>query len=412
VSAPTLEAWAAGALGIEDPPSAEHRAGCSPCSATAAGLEDALGAWSEAVDADLRAHEARPELGTLLAKAAAARLDPVKKVAHGEKADQAGPDAAALGIRVVRSCAYCHDLVERKELVFCAACLAPHHRECFILHGQCSCLGCEEVLTVTPSRPNRPREIPRQEPRAWGWQPWAGIVLAGVAALGSAALAVSSYHSQSELRNLRAQVYELVRRGESEDATRQSEDLALEKQRRARVDEELAELKRLRKLRKDQPGHLRSQVRMPVQYLPELRVGMHVEDVRRVLGSPELTVAVNETKAWIYTSRGVRVSFDELDALEEALFVSSPVSKLGRGLDLLPQAWKAPKGLIGGKHSVYVMLELWGRPTHAVTDRGNQRFYFYESRNVMVEVSPSDGFRIQSYVLRRRPPRIVDGRLR
>lgn len=41
-------------------------------------------------------------------------------------------------------CTYCHDAVERKEAVHCAACLALHHGDCHSDYGRCAVHGCGE----------------------------------------------------------------------------------------------------------------------------------------------------------------------------------------------------------------------------------------------------------------------------
>lgn len=52
--------------------------------------------------------------------------------------------------RVALSCSYCHDGLVRDEAHYCASCLAPHHEDCFVSHGQCSVLACEETETIRP----------------------------------------------------------------------------------------------------------------------------------------------------------------------------------------------------------------------------------------------------------------------
>jgi hypothetical protein len=79
----------------------------------------------------------------------------------------------ALGLR----CTYCHDRLPRPEAAFCAACMAPHHAECFQGHKGCAILGCDEERWVVGSQPPQPAYL--------GW--WAaaavGLLVAGVAAL-------------------------------------------------------------------------------------------------------------------------------------------------------------------------------------------------------------------------------------
>jgi len=39
-------------------------------------------------------------------------------------------------------CPYCRDEIEDPELVICARCETPHHRECFTEHGKCTIFRC------------------------------------------------------------------------------------------------------------------------------------------------------------------------------------------------------------------------------------------------------------------------------
>lgn len=57
---------------------------------------------------------------------------------------------------VTLECVYCHDRLLRGESVFCAACLAPHHADCFQGHGACSVPGCTETQVVRPATLGRP----------------------------------------------------------------------------------------------------------------------------------------------------------------------------------------------------------------------------------------------------------------
>ena len=61
-----------------------------------------------------------------------------------------------VGELVTLECVYCHDRLLRGESVFCAACLAPHHADCFQGHGACSVPGCTETQVVRPATLGRP----------------------------------------------------------------------------------------------------------------------------------------------------------------------------------------------------------------------------------------------------------------
>jgi Tfp pilus assembly protein PilF len=60
--------------------------------------------------------------------------------------------------RVVIGCAYCKGALPRAESVYCAACLAPHHEDCFSGHGRCAaCAATALVRSERPKPPRRPR---------------------------------------------------------------------------------------------------------------------------------------------------------------------------------------------------------------------------------------------------------------
>lgn len=61
------------------------------------------------------------------------------------------------GRTIALACIFCHDSLPRGEAVYCASCLAPHHRECFGAHERCAAPGCGEALTVRPLRVERRR---------------------------------------------------------------------------------------------------------------------------------------------------------------------------------------------------------------------------------------------------------------
>ena len=54
----------------------------------------------------------------------------------------------ALKSRVSLVCTFCHDALPRPEAVFCTACLAPHHEDCFERHGRCCTPGCGETHSL------------------------------------------------------------------------------------------------------------------------------------------------------------------------------------------------------------------------------------------------------------------------
>lgn len=65
-------------------------------------------------------------------------------------------------------CAYCHAALARDEAAFCAACLAPHHEECWVEHGRCTAPGCAETRVVRPREgAQRPSTNKYRATRRW-----------------------------------------------------------------------------------------------------------------------------------------------------------------------------------------------------------------------------------------------------
>ena len=103
----------------------KHLSECSSCQERLARLE----AWRE-----------RPEPPASRWDELAARIE----------ADRVRP------VRVTLTCSYCHDALDRRAASFCAACLAPHHEECFSEHGDCATPGCGERRIVRATSPAAP----------------------------------------------------------------------------------------------------------------------------------------------------------------------------------------------------------------------------------------------------------------
>lgn len=63
--------------------------------------------------------------------------------------------------RVSIACPYCKGSLPRAEAVYCAACVAPHHADCWDQHGRCSaCAATSRVRAeAAPARP-RPKRAP------------------------------------------------------------------------------------------------------------------------------------------------------------------------------------------------------------------------------------------------------------
>lgn len=107
-------------------------------------------------------------------------------------------------------CAYCHASLLRDEASFCAACLAPHHVECWVEHGRCTAPGCSETRVV------RPREG-GQQPKYRATRRWARllVVTAGLAGVMGFVVAFREYRAsverEREARVERALFEEFVR---------------------------------------------------------------------------------------------------------------------------------------------------------------------------------------------------------
>ncbi len=104
--------------------------------------------------------------------------------------------AAEQGVRgrVSLACTWCHDGLRRGEAVYCAACLAPHHAECFRTHGQCSAPGCDDTEVVVP------RSGVASARRRWRDAALAGVAASLVLGVCGVAFAVVSRHGRQTLR--------------------------------------------------------------------------------------------------------------------------------------------------------------------------------------------------------------------
>jgi hypothetical protein len=130
----------------------EHLAACEACRERAFAHEVAAAALARAADGPPPPAAVRERLlvaAALEAKARAAADAP------------AAAEVAALPIRL--RCTYCHAGLATGEAVYCADCLAPAHRPCFVEHGRCPAPGCRGERFVEPRRalPARPRDSRR-----------------------------------------------------------------------------------------------------------------------------------------------------------------------------------------------------------------------------------------------------------
>jgi len=170
-----------------------HLAGCAACRADADRLAGAYAEITRGAE-ETRTMEPLPDdmkdriLAARRAGAAAPASPPPppKKGKPGEAAPAVDPARVdAVGRQIALTCAYCHDRTTREEVLFCAACLAPHHRDCFRDHGRCSLPGCDETRTV---RPQEEAAGPPAPPRGRG----AIAAIAAAALTGLAAAAVTA----------------------------------------------------------------------------------------------------------------------------------------------------------------------------------------------------------------------------
>lgn len=125
-----------------EPAVRSHLESCADCRAQAEALRRAFAHLASAAEGPADSERSWGKLRAALEKEPAPG-EPC--VCHAEPTERAAP---VLQLNVKLACAFCHDVVERSDTVYCAACLAPHHAECFATHGTCSVHGCGETRTV------------------------------------------------------------------------------------------------------------------------------------------------------------------------------------------------------------------------------------------------------------------------
>jgi len=75
-------------------------------------------------------------------------------VQQAEDGSAAGASSTpAPRITLISSCSYCRGALDRQDAVYCAACMAPHHKDCFGEHGKCCVLACKETRGVSLTSP-------------------------------------------------------------------------------------------------------------------------------------------------------------------------------------------------------------------------------------------------------------------
>ncbi|MBL4847085.1 MAG: hypothetical protein JKY65_16315 [Planctomycetes bacterium] len=161
LSAADLFQWQLGCVDPARAPGIEaHLASCETCTESGAEVEEILSALAlpDLVPSPSRWHEV------------ASRIE---------------ADLATKAPRILLNCSFCHDGLNRGEAVYCAACLAPHHEECFQDHGTCSLPGCGSTEVVRSAQ-----IVPEREPERRRL-PLILISLAGLA-IGAAAFGLTS----------------------------------------------------------------------------------------------------------------------------------------------------------------------------------------------------------------------------
>ncbi|MBL4849537.1 MAG: hypothetical protein JKY65_28740 [Planctomycetes bacterium] len=132
---------------IEEPLDAkrfsDHLEDCEACQGQRTALEGALAA---------------PPLPTPPPEVLAALHERIAKEEVG------APRPLPTDVRIRLLCTYCKDDLDEDTTVYCAACLAPCHSDCFEEHGRCAAPGCEganfvQVRRLPPAPAARPLRI-------------------------------------------------------------------------------------------------------------------------------------------------------------------------------------------------------------------------------------------------------------
>ncbi|MBL4846122.1 MAG: zf-HC2 domain-containing protein [Planctomycetes bacterium] len=102
--------------------------------------------------------------------------------------ERAGGDdpvrGASLEAVIHLACSFCRGGLIRRNAVYCASCLAPHHSDCFDEYGRCSVMGCGEQRVVLPRAVPEPRPPEPIPPKRW---PWLLLAVASGGVLAAAA---------------------------------------------------------------------------------------------------------------------------------------------------------------------------------------------------------------------------------
>ncbi len=145
-------------LTLKDAPEtvARHVEECAACRAQADALLSAHGELADLVETPPPVRADDPVLSRIMT---AVQKEPAVPKSPPLETPQTPTSKGEVDVRL--ACAFCHDKMTRLTMVLCAACLTPHHGDCFATHGTCSLLGCEETETLSPGErvatPRRPR---------------------------------------------------------------------------------------------------------------------------------------------------------------------------------------------------------------------------------------------------------------
>lgn len=118
--------------------------------------------------------------------------------------DGAAPRAEAPAPVVRLRCAYCHDDLRRAEAACCAACLAPHHPDCFLEHGRCAAPGCQETRTLRAGEPAPAASATPPRPARHGRGPRGALLVLGLLGGGVGVAAWSELGRRAELAEAQA----------------------------------------------------------------------------------------------------------------------------------------------------------------------------------------------------------------
>jgi hypothetical protein len=111
------------------------------------------------------------------------------RIERGIEQEKAG-HGPSTALKILLACTFCKGGLDRREAIYCAACLAPHHQDCLETYGRCAVSGCGETRTVAP------RGLQRKQPR----RRFALFLAVAVGAGGVAAFTGLRFANQATVR--------------------------------------------------------------------------------------------------------------------------------------------------------------------------------------------------------------------